>query len=133
MGMKVHVDSPDDIKTYTADAKGRINLGTGWADEKVTVALLRDAHEDLPNRPDRAFEYATDSLDGVKQSFISRLSELCRLRGEVPEQTTMRELLLTQSSGVADEADAKLLANIYSMRLNEFDDGHDDVTPRFTT
>lgn len=37
--MRVHVD-PDDVQTLDADGRGRVYLGTEFADETVEVAVL---------------------------------------------------------------------------------------------
>lgn len=43
--MKVHVDGPGDIHLRTADSRGRITLGSEFADEKLTIAVL-EVHDD---------------------------------------------------------------------------------------
>jgi hypothetical protein len=37
--MKVHV-SPDSVQERSADGRGRVNLGTEFADKRVEVAVL---------------------------------------------------------------------------------------------
>lgn len=45
--MKVDLSvSPDDIDTFRADERGRINLGTDYAGEDVRVAVLEVVDED---------------------------------------------------------------------------------------
>jgi len=40
------MDLPDEIKELKADARGRINIGTGYADETVRVAIVEVVDED---------------------------------------------------------------------------------------
>lgn len=37
--MKVEV-TPDDVDTYKSDNRGRINLGTEYADREIEIAIL---------------------------------------------------------------------------------------------
>lgn len=43
--MKVYVESKDDIKELTADNRGRVYLGSEYADETVQLAILDTIEE----------------------------------------------------------------------------------------
>lgn len=38
--MKVYVDSKDDIKEITTDSRGRLTLGSEYANKRVQLAVL---------------------------------------------------------------------------------------------
>lgn len=44
--MKVYVDGKDKIVETTADSRGRITLGSQYANEQVTVAIVSEAEDD---------------------------------------------------------------------------------------
>ena len=39
------IDLPDEIKTLKADSRGRVCLGTDYADEEVRVAVIETADD----------------------------------------------------------------------------------------
>lgn len=50
--MKVYVESKDDIVEATTDSRGRLTLGSEYANEQVTIAVLERDRDDLETCPE---------------------------------------------------------------------------------
>ena len=39
-------DYPEEVKELKADSRGRVNIGTDWADKTVRVAIIEEVDDD---------------------------------------------------------------------------------------
>lgn len=78
MKIQFEVDDPDDIKTLTADSRGRISIGSEYAGETVSVAIQHTPDPD--SETDTKDEDFASEITDVESDDVSEAeAELYRI------------------------------------------------------
>lgn len=57
--------------------------------------------------------FFNQSGHGVKENFAKNLAQNCEIRGEIPDQNEFANRLMSQKSGIANDADVSMMAETY--------------------